>query len=73
MARLKKMHNWIIYPPTFASYFNQISRVSGITNIGFCKNNLVTGSVALLVFYSMSKFKKKNCNFLVFEISCNYL
>ena len=44
-ARIKKNHNRIIYPSTFASSFNQISSV-GSPILDFIKNSLVTGSVA---------------------------
>ena len=37
----KKIHNRIIYPSTFVSFFNQISRV-GSPILDFIKHNLVT-------------------------------
>ena len=47
MPVFKKIHNRIIYPSTFASFFNQISGVRS-PKLDFIKNNLVTGPVALM-------------------------
>ena len=67
----KKIHNRIIYPSAFASFFNQISRV-GSPILDFIKKNLVTGSVALMDFitYLVTKlfFIKSNIGDPTLEI-----